>query len=157
MASKLTQVRTEALEDMEMDVSPMIDLVFLLLIFFMVSSHLIVVQLDPEVKPPIAESAKSPENALGRIVVNIRKDGSVWDVSKELAGPEEDLGDLQAYIGELADNYRSNGDKPRLHVRADRDVDVKRIKEVVQASADSQVIDIIFASYVSEGAASMAE
>jgi len=156
-SAKLAASNHTELEDMEMDISSMIDLVFLLLIFFMVSSHLIIIQIDEEVRPPVATAGKAVENAMGRIVVNIRADGSVYDtVPRLMAGPDGDLGEVEAYIGELADNYVQGNLQPKLHVRADKDVDVKRIKEVVQAAARSNVIDVIFAAYVSEGAASMA-
>jgi biopolymer transport protein ExbD len=156
-SAKLAATTQVELEDMEMDISSMIDLVFLLLIFFMVSSHLIIIQIDEEVRPPVATAGKAVENAMGRIVVNIRADGSVYDtVPRLMAGPDADLGEVEAYIGELADSYTQGSIQPRLHVRADKDVDVRRIKEVVQAAARSNVIDVIFAAYVSEGAASMA-
>jgi len=128
--------------------SPMIDLVFLLLIFFMVSSHIIIVRLDPTVNPPVATASNAPENALGRIVVNIRPDGEVADVEGDvLASPDGELAEVERYIQELADGYRRENLSPKLHVRADRNVDVKRIKEVVRAAANAQVIDIIFATY----------
>ena len=48
MASEKLRAVTESIEgeELQMDMSSMIDLVFLLLIFFMVSSHLIIVQID---------------------------------------------------------------------------------------------------------------
>lgn len=132
-----------------MDMSPMIDLVFLLLIFFMVSSHIIVVKLDPEVKPPVADSALPPDVALGRIVVNIRTDGEVVDVqSKVLSSADGDMNEVERYVSDAADALRRDGiGRPKLHLRADRDVEVKRIKEVVKAAANAQVIDVIFATY----------
>lgn len=151
-SSKLRAAATEELGDMEMDMSSMIDLVFLLLIFFMVSSHLIVIQIDTEVRPPIAKSAEKPENALGRIIVNIRADGSVWDVSgKEISpGPDGGMENVESYVGEVRDSAVKSQLRPKLHVRADRDCEVKRIKEVVKAAAEAQVIDVIFGAYRSK-------
>ena len=155
-SAKLQAIANEQLEDMEMDMSPMIDLVFLLLIFFMVSSHLIIIQIDANVKPPVATAGTPVENALGRIVVNLYEDGSVYDTSSNLlAAPEADLADVETYIGELAETYRERGEQPKLHLRADKNVEVKRIKSVVKSAANVQVIDVIFATYVSEGAASL--
>ena len=45
-SSKLIAAAAGPDEDLKMDMSPMIDLVFLLLIFFMVNSTLIVVRID---------------------------------------------------------------------------------------------------------------
>ncbi len=151
-SSKLRAAATEELGDMDMDMSSMIDLVFLLLIFFMVSSHLITIQIDPEVNPPIAKAAEKPENALGRIVINIRADGSVYDVSSKLlsTGPDGGMEEVESYIGEVRDNQVEGGNRPKLHIRADRESEVKRIKEVVRAGAEAQVIDVIFGAYRSK-------
>ena len=48
-------------EEAKIDMSPMIDMVFHLLIFFIVNATAIIVQTDPEVKPPIAKNSKRQE------------------------------------------------------------------------------------------------
>ena len=55
-SSKLREAMAPPAEDLKPDISSMIDLVFLLLIFFMVSSHMIVVQIDKNVKVPVADA-----------------------------------------------------------------------------------------------------
>ncbi len=62
MASeKLKALRLDEGDAMPMDMSSMIDLVFLLLIFFMVSSHLIIVQIDKRVAPPHGKKCSGGE------------------------------------------------------------------------------------------------
>lgn len=149
MASlKLKNAVAESAEESTMDISSMIDLVFLLLIFFMTASHIIVVPLDEEVKVPKADHAEAPDMTVGRILLNIRADGTVLSVDKKvLAGPDDDVSEVASYILELAEDLREQEQiNPKLHIRADQEVEVKRIKEVVQAGADAQVIDVIFAS-----------
>ena len=53
----------------------MIDMVFLLLIFFIVNATAITVKKDPEVEPPTASNGITGE-AEGRIVINVREDGT---------------------------------------------------------------------------------
>ena len=53
------------------DMTPMIDCVFQLLIFFMVCATMSKVDQTPEVVLPIAPKAAIPENPVGRGVVNI--------------------------------------------------------------------------------------
>lgn len=137
-----------------MDMSPMIDMVFLLLIFFMVASTIIIVPIDPEVKPPIATAAKPQEDARGRILVNIRGDGTITGGGGEdqiLATPDQGMEEVEAYIGLLKDENDNAPPSVRaqsvLHVRADLGVDVKRIREVVEAGANSQVIKVVFAAF----------
>ena len=62
------------------DLSPMIDLVFLLLIFFMVTANIITYPKDPRVIIPVASDAKVPELVDGRVVINIYEDGTIKDV-----------------------------------------------------------------------------
>ena len=60
---------------MKVDMSPMIDLVFLLLIFFMVSSTLITYRKDPDVIIPVATAGKVPKDIQGRVILNILTTG----------------------------------------------------------------------------------
>ena len=148
-SAKLRNAQSQQLEDLKMDMSPMIDLVFLLLIFFMVASTIIIVPVDDKVEPPIAESSLPQEDARGRILVNIRADGTVTgsDPSAPLASPEQGMEEVEAYIGRIADENTEAGFQSKLHIRADRTVEVKRIREVVEAGANAQVINVIFAAY----------
>lgn len=135
-------------EEMNMDMSPMIDLVFLLLIFFMVSSHMIVTKIDPEVKPPTADAAAVAENIGGRIVVNIREDGAFYGPDGKKKFPNVDA------VSEYVDAERQKNDesqiKSRLHLRADKRVSTRYIKEIVKAGADALVTDVIFGTFVVE-------
>ena len=158
MSDKLTNVQAAEGEELAMDMSPMIDLVFLLLIFFMVSSHLIIVRIDKNVKPPTADNAQVAENSHGRIVVNVY--GFHEDLDPALHGKifDEDGNELETsdQITDYVDTVKerildSEADlTPRLHLRADKTTDTRLIKKVVQASATAGVVDVIFGSYVVE-------
>ncbi|MEM7602293.1 MAG: biopolymer transporter ExbD [Verrucomicrobiota bacterium] len=149
MASeKLKAVMSEEGEELPMDMSSMIDLVFLLLIFFMVSSHLIIVTIDKRVNPPTAANAAVAKNAKGRVVVNILEDGSVFgdDPNNELASTEA----IEAYIDAVKVRNDETNVTTRLNLRADEAVDTRVIKKVVQAAGAVGVVDVIFGSYVVE-------
>lgn len=125
----------------------MIDLTFLLLIFFMVSSHLITVQIDKRVNPPTAANSQVAKDASGRAVVNILADGSIWAQDKiELTSSES----ITAYVDAARIRYDEVGITTRLHVRADEEVDTRIIKRVVQAAAEAGVVEVIFGSYAVE-------
>lgn len=145
---------------MTVDISSMIDLVFLLLIFFMVSSHLIIVRIDKNVRPPIVKNAAVAENSQGRIVINIYgfglgkpnladREGKIFDPNgNELATSEA----IEAFVDEQAKFIKESTANmtPKLHLRADRNTDTRLIKKVVQASAKAGVIDVIFGSHATE-------
>ena len=58
-------------EDEEINMAPMIDMVFLLLIFFMVASHMIKIDKTP-VELPAASSSVVPEQISDRTFITIR-------------------------------------------------------------------------------------
>ena len=130
-----------------MDMSSMIDLVFLLLIFFMVSSHLIIVQIDKRVNPPTADNAQVAKDASGRIVVNVLADGSIW-AQDEIELPTSDS--ITDYVDQNRERLETSGVTPRLNLRADEEVDTRIIKKVVQAAGEAGVVEVIFGSYVVE-------
>ena len=123
------------------DMSPMIDLVFLLLIFFMVASTMITFQKDKRVTIPIASDAKVPELIEGRIVINVYDDGKVRDETGTIEYLPEQIEQLMAKAKERNPNTR-------MHLRADKNASHKTVKDVINASARGGVNNIIFSTYV---------
>lgn len=121
------------------DLSPMIDLVFLLLIFFMVAANIITFPKDPNVVIPVASDAAVPELVEGRIVINIYIDGTVKDVD----GTTLSLAEL----GQRISAARSRNPNTRLHLRAHRGVPYRHIQEVSRTSAQAGVPTVIFSTY----------
>jgi len=123
--------------------SPMIDLVFLLLIFFMTSSRLITFRQDPNVNIPIALGAKVPKMVEGRVVLNIYKDGTIKGEAGETSLSLTDVQNLMA-------KAKVNNPKTRLHLRADRGAKHEFVRDVIQASARGGVSNVIFSTYVTD-------
>ena len=124
---------------LKVDLSPMIDLVFLLLVFFLVASTLITYQKDPNVVIPIASDAMVPDVIEGRVIINIYRDGTiVSETGDRLTVAEVEQRMVQAKL---------NNANARLHLRADRGVPYRYIKEVSQASAKGGVPTVIFSTY----------
>ena len=144
MASKLSKVSAPELEELEMDMSPMIDMVFLLLIFFMVNSTMIINRLDPNVTIPVGDYSKPPEVAAGRVVVNIYNDGKFYnDEENEMV----DMAAITDYVEQKRRIHKQDGTKTRLLIRGDLGCKVEKVKHAVKAAADAGVIDVIFSSY----------
>lgn len=121
------------------DMSPMIDLVFLLLIFFMIASTMITYQKDERVRIPIAASAKVPKEVRDRIILNVYNDGTVAD---EASNPLS-LDQVEVMMTQAS----AKNPKTRLHLRADARVPHKKVKEVVAASAAGGVNTVIFSTH----------
>lgn len=123
----------------------MIDMVFLLLIFFIVNATAIIVKTDPEVKPPIAKNAKLQENKEGRIVVNVRNDGTYTSEDFTIL-PDEDA--IQDYVKKARDRVEQLSITPRLHLRGDKEALFKHGRVAVRAAASAGVNQVLFATFI---------
>jgi len=61
----------------ELELAPMIDVVFLLLIFFIVTWQFARFERDMDISVPAAEEAEDVDRQAGEIIVNVREDGSI--------------------------------------------------------------------------------
>ena len=127
---------------LKVDMSPMIDLVFLLLIFFMISSTLITYRKDPDVEIPIATAGKVPKEIQDRVVLNVLTSGLVRDeFGEELTLPE---------VENLMRRAKEANPKVKLHLRADRMAAHDHVKKVIDASAEGGVTNVVFSTFASE-------
>jgi biopolymer transport protein ExbD len=125
----------------------MIDMVFLLLIFFIVNATAIIVKTDPEVKPPIAKNAQLQVNKEGRIVVNVRNDGTYTAEDFTILPDEEAIKD---YVKKARDKVEALSITPRLHLRGDKEALFKHGRVAVRAAAAAGVNQVLFATFIRE-------
>lgn len=136
------RIPTEGGDD-EINMAPMIDMVFLLLIFFMVASHLTSLERIP-VALPVADKAKVPEEARDRQLISVvaEPDGSA---AYYMNLQKMDIQELSERIKQQAEADPNL----RIYLRADRQVRYKNIKAVMGACAEAGIADIIFGAYES--------
>lgn len=121
------------------DLSPMIDLVFLLLIFFMIASTAITYPKIEGINVPDATVGKTPDLTQSRVVINIFKDGRILDAD---GTSEMTLDDVEVLMAE----QKAANPKVQLHLRADKDAQHKKVKDVIAASARGGVSSVIFST-----------
>ncbi len=142
--SKLLASRTVEAEDLEINMSPMIDMVFLLLLFFLVNASMIIVKQDVNVEPPVAINSVKAKDGTGRIVINIYKDGTFYtEDSRPLATDAA----ITNYIKDSKERIKGMGYEPKLHLRGDRESVFKYCRKIIRLSADAGVEQILFATY----------
>jgi biopolymer transport protein ExbD len=144
-SSKLRKSGPSADDNCTLDMSPMIDMVFLLLMFFLVNATVIVVKQDPNVTPPIAVNSRKAEDGNGRIVVNIYKDGKFTNEAKQALDNEDSIIELVKTEKSKIDLL---GYKPKLHLRGDKEAVFKYSRQVIRAAAKGGVDQVVFAVYV---------
>ncbi len=80
---------TSSQQGAELELAPMIDVVFLLLIFFIVTWQFARFERDMDISVPAAEEAEKQDRQQGEIIVNVREDGSIILNGNEVS--EEEL------------------------------------------------------------------
>lgn len=104
----------------EMQLSPMIDMIFLLLVFFILSSMYMSELKTIPIKMPVAQNSVSQSKA--NFIISVKADGSVW------------LGDKQTELATLAMQAgiesKANSDFAVI-IRADKEADYGKVITVL--------------------------
>jgi biopolymer transport protein ExbD len=124
----------------EISMAPLIDMVFLLLIFFMVASHLN--QLDKvEIDVPVADHAKVAEDMSDRRTITVKADGTVY------------LGSVPSSlekIGPQVEKERRIVPGLKIYLRADKNTPHHYVRDVMKTCAANGASEILFATYERE-------
>jgi biopolymer transport protein ExbD len=127
-------------DEMGFQLAPMIDMTFLLLIFFMVTTKIYQEQIKEEVKLPVASNAIIPEDVSNRDIISIDAQGRYF-IGQEIADKKR--------LAEYLKKRFENTPPLRLYIRADQKTSGKKIKEIMKMAADAGAVDVIFGSYQS--------
>jgi biopolymer transport protein ExbD len=146
-SSKLRAATSEREEECALDMSPMIDMVFLLLIFFIVNATAIIVKTDPQVTPPVASKALKQKDGNGRIVVNVRPDGTFTAEDFSVLPGEDEIYDLVKTRKERNDTL---GQASKLHLRGDEKSVFKYSRTAIRGAARAGVDQVVFGVYTKE-------
>ena len=133
----MTRRRKRPLDDVSFQMTPMIDMTFLLLIFFMVTQRITEQELSVQVKLPVALTAAKP-GKVERDVINLDGEGNYY------------IGDRRASTGEVLAHLKVKfRDFPplQIYLRADQKTPTKKIREFVEMATEVGAIDLIFGVY----------
>lgn len=130
----------------DVDMTPLIDVVFLLLIFFMIISVFNDMERQAEVELPVGFQAQITEDlAKERMVVNVEADGTIvlFNQDMNMAGFQNEL---QKYAAGLKKLAAKSGSAP-IVVRGDRECPYEHIRGVLGAIYEQRFEKIMFAAY----------
>jgi biopolymer transport protein ExbD len=120
------------------NMTPMIDIVFLLIIFFILSSHFARQETQLELSLPAAASGKEAlADDTRRVIVSVLPEGQL-----QLAGAAVDAAELQQKI--QYESQRVGGDL-EVRIRGDRDVPYQHVEPILLACARAGVWKVTFA------------
>ena len=122
----------------DFNVTPMIDVVFLLIIFFLVSSHLASQETRMDLLLPAAESRLENAAAQGqRVTINVTADGETY-----LGGETTSVAEIAKRLAVERENV---GEELKVRIRADRNVPYGKVTPLLAACVKAKVWDIVFA------------
>ena len=132
--------------DDEPDLTPMIDVIFLLIIFFLIAGKMIQAG-RPEINVPIAENSINADDENPRTEFTIDSQGQLYHMDVRI-GSVGDPGRLT----EIIEKKRSmpNGDKLQVYLRVDSEATYQDVKKVMGACAKAKQQKIMFAAYSTE-------
>jgi len=129
-------------EEAKFQMAPMIDMVFLLLVFFMCASTLSQKQAA-KIEMPVASKGVVPKDRPDRWIVNITADGTIMSGQAEI-----EIEELKAMVAE-----RVKADpNTKIYLRADANAKHKEVKRVMGAMAAAGIDDFIFGVYTPSSA-----
>jgi biopolymer transport protein ExbD len=136
----------------EFQIAPMIDVLLVLLIFFMSITSAQVLKVDKSVTLPIAPDAVKRDNTRAEAIVNVR-----WDEKSKKATyimddriyPE--LADLSKAISDTkkgSSGAATKGPNPnfRVVIRGDRNATAMSISRAMNAAAEAGISDVTFSA-----------
>ena len=128
------------LQSLGLNMTPMIDVVFQLIIFFLLSNHFAQQESHLVLDLPAALSGREAEiNSAPRVTISVLADGQIL------------LGTSPTPVEELASRLeferKRTGKDLEVRIRADRSVPYKAVEPILLACADAGVWNVTFAVY----------
>ena len=124
-------------EEAKFAMAPMIDIVFLLLVFFMCTSTLSA-KAGKRMNLALASKGVVPKERADRYVVNIMADGSLFS--------GDDPVELSA-LPELVRQFRATRPAAAVYLRADSMAPYREVRKVMASMAAAGVDDFVFGVY----------
>ena len=124
-------------EPASMQLAPMIDIVFLLLIFFIVTWQYTRSETELSVSVPTAEEGVQKNRTQGEIIINVLADGAI-----RVEGNIVNFSQLQEKLTAIAKQFKNQP----VRIRGDGGVSYQRIVEVIDTCQKSGIWNISFAT-----------
>ena len=121
----------------QLALTSMLDVIFLLLCFFVTVSVFSQWESEITIKLPSASTAEEPDRLPGEIIINLAKDGKVT-----VNGTALSLEDLKARLAKVAKFYPDQA----VIIRADREVRYERLVGVIDTCRAANVWNFSFAA-----------
>jgi biopolymer transport protein ExbD len=127
----------------EFQVAPMIDVLLVLLIFFMSITSSQVLKVDKNISLPVASHGVKRDDKAAAGLINISWDKTTGQAKYKLDDRELDPNDKDGIAKELQAR-KGNNDKYRLLIRADKECHAKYISKALEWAGEAGIENIAF-------------
>jgi biopolymer transport protein ExbD len=117
--------------------APMIDIIFLLLIFFITTSVFARMENELSITVPTAEMSTTPKRTLGEMVINVKENGNLVVNQKQVTRDQ-----LQLLLTRIAKQYPDQS----IIIRGDRKTNLENAIKVLDLCAKTGVWNVSFAA-----------
>lgn len=121
--------------------APLIDIVFLTLVFFMTTAVYSTLESEVDITLPTAESAVPSDRVQGEIFINLRADGAIVVNDRVLS-----LEELQQVLNRVAEFFPGGA----VIIRGDRDAMLGRAIQVLDCCRKADIQNVSFAALKEE-------
>ncbi len=135
------KIPVDTSEEAKFAMAPMIDMVFLLLVFFMCASRLSQLQ-TVELEIPDANKAVVPKERPDRVVVNVTAAGDVLVGTQAVADDNE--------LRDVIKQYKDSMPDIKVYVRADKESEHKHVRKIMAVMGELGIDDFIFGAFKTE-------
>jgi biopolymer transport protein ExbD len=118
-------------------IAPMVDILLVILVFFIVTWNFALNENELDVKVPTATKANEQQPYVGQIVVNVTANGTII-VNRQQKSPQ----DLLEQLKKLSQLYPDQA----VIVRGDQSVDYKHIVDVLDICRQADIWNVAFAT-----------
>ncbi len=118
-------------------IAPMVDIVFLLLIFFLVTWNFARYETELDVKVPTAREGKETRRSVGEVILNVKADGTIV-MNRRTFTPDA----LKEALARIASLYPDQA----VVLRGDENVDYKFIVDALDICRAANIWNVAFAT-----------
>ena len=128
--------------DIGFQIAPMVDVVFVLMLFFMASAGAQVVERELNINLPSGQSSNNSGTSITPIIIDIGPDGSISINSENYGNAgEKQLTRQKEWLKNAVDTL---GDKDPVIIRPNPDAKHERIIDVLNAAAYARIKNLTF-------------
>jgi biopolymer transport protein ExbD len=136
----------------DFQIAPMIDVLLVMLIFFMTITSAQVLRIDKNIKLPVAQNAARKDSSRAEVIINVRWDA---DLQRAIFTFDDKPYDTTAEFLPLLQLAKEAAEKqisstqnpnPRVVIRVDKEAPALYVSQAMNAAAEAGIADISFST-----------